>query len=405
MDRIGYKEPTPIQQKAIPPLLAGEDMLGCAQTGTGKTAAFALPILQRLATQPTQGRPIIRALVLAPTRELAAQINQCFIDYSQDLQCRSAVIFGGVSPRPQIRRLTQGVDVLVATPGRLLDLYRQGFIRLNKVEFFALDEADRMLDMGFIHEINKVLDLLPPQRQNLLFSATLPPSIQKLAGKFLTKPVHVEIAPQSSTVDAIEQSLMFVKKADKRRLLTHLIRELEPTRMLVFSRTKHGANRIVRSLDQDAIEALAIHGNKSQGARERALGRFRTGELKVLVATDVASRGIDVAEVSHVINVDLPNEPEVYVHRIGRTGRAGLGGRAISFCDEGEGEYLRHIERLIRLDIEVDEDHPYHSEEARNAKGNPRPKPPPRQPRKSNRTQRARPNKGQRGNGNRRRRR
>jgi ATP-dependent RNA helicase RhlE len=374
LESVGYSEPTPIQAQAIPPLLEGRDMLGCAQTGTGKTAAFALPILNKLALNPTQGRPVIRALVLCPTRELASQIKQCFVDYSANIRCQSAVVFGGVSARSQIGVLRRGVDVLVATPGRLLDLQDQGYIRLDQVEFFVLDEADRMLDMGFIHDIRKVLKFLPKKRQNLLFSATMPEKIVELGSKFLDNPARVEITPQATTVEAIEQSLMFVAKSDKRKLLTYLIQELEPSRALVFSRTKHGANRMVKNLDADGVTALAIHGNKSQGARERALGRFRTGELKVLVATDVASRGIDVQEISHVINVDLPNEPEVYVHRIGRTGRAGLGGRAISFCDEEEGEYLRSIEYTIRQEIEVDEEHPYHSEEARGAKGLPAPK-------------------------------
>jgi ATP-dependent RNA helicase RhlE len=400
LESIGYSEPTPIQAQAIPPLLEGRDMLGGAQTGTGKTAAFSLPILEKIASRPAEGRPVIRALVLAPTRELAAQIKQCFIDYSQNLPCRTAVVFGGVSPRPQINKLQRGVDVLVATPGRLLDLHGQGYIRLDKVEFFVLDEADRMLDMGFIHDIRKVLKVLPDRRQNLLFSATLPGTIMNLAGSFLHDPVRVEITPESTTVEAIEQSLMFVAKADKRRLLTWLIEELEPSRALVFSRTKHGANRIVRNLDRDGIEALAIHGNKSQGARQRALGRFKSGELRILVATDVASRGIDVHEISHVINLDLPNEPEVYVHRIGRTGRAGLGGRAIAFCDEEEGEYLCDIERTIRQEIEVDTEHPYHSEAARDAKGLPKPKKV-QQPRPQRKGARGRPSGGHRGRGRR----
>jgi len=399
LESVGYTEPTPIQEQAIPPLLEGRDMLGCAQTGTGKTAAFALPILNHLALNPTRGRPVIRALVLCPTRELASQIKQCFVDYSANMRCQSAVVFGGVSARSQIGILRRGIDVLVATPGRLLDLEDQGYIRLDQVEFFVLDEADRMLDMGFIHDIRKVLKLLPEKRQNLLFSATMPKKIMDLGSRFLHDPARVEITPESTTVEAIEQSLMFVAKSDKRRLLTYLIKELEPSRALVFSRTKHGANRMVKNLDRDGIVALAIHGNKSQGARERALGRFRTGELKVLVATDVASRGIDVQEISHVINVDLPNEPEVYVHRIGRTGRAGLGGRAISFCDEGEGEYLTSIEYTIRQQIEVDEDHPYHSEEAKASKGLPAPKKVQRQrpPRRGGAGTRGRPSGGHRG--------
>jgi len=374
LDEIGYVTPTPIQEQAIPLLIEGNDMLGCAQTGTGKTAAFSLPILDAMAEDPWSGKPQIRVLMLCPTRELASQIRDNIEEYARHLNIRSMVMFGGVSQRPQVKSLRQGVDILIATPGRLLDLIGQGHVNLSYVQFLVLDEADRMLDMGFIRDIRKILALIPEDRQSLLFSATMPSSIVELSRDMLYEPVRVEVSPESSTVEAIEQSLMFVMKKDKRDLLTHLIRDENPEKVLVFSRTKHGCNRIVKQLAQDEIEALAIHGNKSQGAREKALGRFREGSLQVLVATDVASRGIDVSDISHVINLDLPNESEVYVHRIGRTGRAGQGGIAIAFCDENEGEYLRGIEKTIRQEIPVDEDHPYHSEKAKSRKGEKAPK-------------------------------
>ena len=374
LDEIGYVTPTPIQEQAIPLLIEGNDMLGCAQTGTGKTAAFSLPILDAMAEDPWSGKPQIRALMLCPTRELASQIRDNIEEYARHLDIRSMVMFGGVSQRPQVKLLRQGVDILIATPGRLLDLIGQGHVDLSYVQFLVLDEADRMLDMGFIRDIRKILALIPEDRQSLLFSATMPSSIVELSRDILYEPVRVEVSPESSTVEAIEQSLMFVMKKDKRDLLTHLIRDENPEKVLVFSRTKHGCNRIVKQLAQDEIEALAIHGNKSQGAREKALGRFREGSLQVLVATDVASRGIDVSDISHVINLDLPNESEVYVHRIGRTGRAGQGGIAIAFCDENEGEYLRGIEKTIRQEIPVDEDHPFHSEKAKSRKGEKAPK-------------------------------
>ncbi len=371
----GYESPTPIQAGAIPLLLQGRDVLGCAQTGTGKTAAFALPILQFLAEAPARpGKRRIRVLVLSPTRELAAQIGESFRAYGRYLDFRHVVIFGGVSQTPQVETLRRGVDVLVATPGRLLDLQGQGFIRLDDVDFFVLDEADRMLDMGFIHDIRRVLRLLPPERQNLLFSATLPPDITKLASSFLHDPQRVEVTPPATTVELIDQSVMFVRRPDKRRLLAELLRTPELERALVFTRTKHGANRLVKQLDRAGISAAAIHGNKSQGARTRALDGFRKGTIPVLVATDVASRGIDVDGVSHVFNFDLPNEPESYVHRIGRTGRAGNTGLAIAFCDETEGEYLRDIEQLIGEEIPPITDQPYHYAPA---------VPPPRQPRRS----------------------
>ncbi|MEE3082693.1 MAG: DEAD/DEAH box helicase [Candidatus Thermoplasmatota archaeon] len=374
LDEIGYVTPTPIQAQAIPDLIEGRDMLACAQTGTGKTAAFALPILDAIAEEYWAGSRQIRALVVCPTRELASQIQDNIEQYARHLDIRSLAIFGGVSPRPQQKVLRRGVDILVATPGRLLDLMSQRYVDLSYVQFLVLDEADRMLDMGFIRDIEKILAQIPENRQSLLFSATMPRSIIELSRDILYDPVSVSVTPESTTVEAIEQSLMFVMRSDKRGLLTYIIQEQRPNKVLVFSRTKHGCNRIVKQLGQDGIEALAIHGNKSQGAREKALGRFRNGTLQVLIATDVASRGIDVSDISHVINLDLPNEPDVYVHRIGRTGRAGRGGIAIAFCDENEGEYLRGIEKSIGQEITVDEDQPFHSEKARSRKGNRAPK-------------------------------
>ena len=374
LNNIGYETPTPIQAEAIPYLLEGRDVLGCAQTGTGKTAAFSLPILHLLAETPRNGPRKIRTLMLCPTRELAAQIHENIELYAAKLDIRSMVMFGGVSQKPQERNLRRGVDILVATPGRLLDLMSQRLLDLSKVEFLVFDEADRMLDMGFIRDIQKILAHVPKKRQSLLFSATMPHSIISLSKDMLFDPIRINITPESTTVEAIKQSLMFVMKADKRPLLTHILREESPEKMLVFGRTKHGCNKIVRLLERDGFEALAIHGNKSQGARERALGRFRNGTLQILVATDVASRGIDVSDISHVINYDLPNVPEVYVHRIGRTGRAGQGGIAIAFCDENEGEYLRGIEKTIRQSIPVNEEHPFHSTKAQSKKGDKAPK-------------------------------
>ena len=359
-----YTEPTPIQAAAIPPLLEGRDVLGCAQTGTGKTAAFLLPTLNKLASNPTKGKPVIRALVLTPTRELAAQIGDNFAAYSRYLKLRHRVIFGGVNQRPQVADLRRGVDVLVATPGRLLDLHGQGHISFDDVEFFVLDEADRMLDMGFIHDIRKVLKLLPAQRQNLLFSATMPAAIVKLARGFLDDPIKVEVDRQSTTVEAIIQRVMFVQRTDKRRLLRDLLGDDAMDSVIVFTRTKHGANRVARDLERAGVEAAAIHGNKSQGARTRALAGFKDGSVRVLVATDIASRGIDVDGVSHVVNFDLPNISESYVHRIGRTGRAGKAGVAIAFCDETETGYLRDIERLIGAKLDVVSDHQWHHADA-----------------------------------------
>ena len=356
----GYETMTPIQAAAIPPLLDRRDVLGCAQTGTGKTAAFLLPILQHLGVEARAGKPVIRALVLTPTRELAGQIADNFEAYGKYLDLRHRVIFGGVSQKPQVAALRRGVDVLVATPGRLLDLHGQGFIDFDHVDFFVLDEADRMLDMGFIHDIRKVLALLPDERQNLLFSATMPDSIVRLASRFLTDPVRVEVDRQSTTVDRISQTVMFVAKANKRHLLRDLLRNDEVESAIVFTRTKHGANRVTKDLVKAGVHAAAIHGNKSQSARQRALDGFKAGTLRVLVATDIASRGIDVTGVSHVFNFDLPNIAESYVHRIGRTGRAGREGIAIAFCDDTEVEYLRDIEKLIGKSLTIERDHDWH---------------------------------------------
>ncbi len=373
----GYDTPTPVQALTIPPLLEGRDVLGCAQTGTGKTAAFALPVLQHLAEAPRPGRGDrpIRALILTPTRELAAQIGASIETYGAGLRMRHLVIFGGVNQNPQVRALRAGLDILVACPGRLLDLQGQGHVDLSSVEMFVLDEADRMLDMGFIHDVRRVLRLLPRDRQNLLFSATMPPAIVDLAGSFLHDPVHIEVTPEEITVERIRQRVMFAAKADKRRLLADMLRHDGHEQTLVFTRTKHGANRLVKQLDQAGISAQAIHGNKSQSARTKALDAFRAGQLGVLVATDVASRGIDVEGVSHVVNFDLPNEPESYVHRIGRTGRAGRDGTAIAFCDHTEGPLLRAIERLIGQRIDVDSDHAWHAADAVPAPSEPRRQP------------------------------
>ena len=353
VSECGYDEPTPIQRETIPPVLAGRDVLGCAQTGTGKTAAFALPILQRLHTErkQRQGRRAIRALVLTPTRELALQIYENFVSYGKRLPLRSCVIFGGVGQQPQVDQLTRGVDILVATPGRLNDLIGQGFISLSHLEIFVLDEADRMLDMGFIHDVRKVIALLPLRRQTLLFSATMPGEVEKLALSILSKPVTVKVDPVSSTVDAIDQSLYLVDKANKKLLLADLLRGPEVESALVFTRTKHGADRVVRELSRAGIQAKAIHGDKSQSARQQALADFKSGKVHVMVATDIAARGIDIAGLSHVFNYDLPNEPEAYVHRIGRTGRAGLEGSAVSFCCIDEMKELKAIEKLTGREI------------------------------------------------------
>lgn len=354
----GYDTPTPIQAQAIPPALKGRDVLGVAQTGTGKTAAFGLPILQRLdglADDETD----LRALILTPTRELAAQIDDSLKTYGKHLELWHTVIFGGVKDKPQIRELERGLDALVATPGRLLDLMNRGHVDLSRIEVFVLDEADRMLDMGFLPDVKRVIAKLPKKRQTLFFSATMPSEIQRLADTLLTDPVKVAVAPVSSTAEKIDQRIYFVDKRDKRRLLVDLLKQDDTEHTLVFTRTKHGANRVVKQLGQAGIEAAAIHGNKSQGARTRALDGFRDGSLHVLVATDIAARGIDVDGITHVINFDLPNVPETYVHRIGRTARAGASGIALSFCEVEERPYLVDIERLIGNHIERVEEHPF----------------------------------------------
>jgi len=370
----GYEIPTPIQARSIPPILEGKDLMGCAQTGTGKTAAFSLPLIQRVmidsphAPKPGQRRHV-RALVLSPTRELASQIAQSIRAYGGKTGVRYAVIFGGVGQGPQVDSLRSGVDVLVATPGRLLDLMDQGHVDLRQVEIFVLDEADRMLDMGFVHDIRRVIKELPAKRQNLMFSATMPYEIKKLADSFLHKPEFIEIAPVTATTELVEQHVFHVKRDSKPSLLAHLY-EAEPmSRVLVFTRTKHGADRVARRLHSQGIHAEAIHGNKSQNARQRALANLKNGKIAVLVATDVAARGIDVEGISHVVNYDIPNEPETYVHRIGRTGRAGAQGIAISFCDEHEERaWLRDIERLIKKKINVRTDAPAFAAEPKAAR-------------------------------------
>jgi ATP-dependent RNA helicase RhlE len=356
----GYITPTPIQQQAIPYVLAGKDLFGCAQTGTGKTAAFALPILQLLHEKPATHKHI-RALILAPTRELATQISENFQAYGAQLNLRHAVVFGGVSQVPQVSALRKGIDILIATPGRLLDLMQQGFIRINHIEIFVLDEADRMLDMGFINDIKKVIAQLPKQRQTLLFSATMPDEIKKLAQGLLHQPVSVSVTPISSTAEAVKQSVYYVKKENKRSLLHHVISENNIDHALVFTRTKRGADRVAKDLNKQGIKAESIHGDKSQGARERALKGFKSRAIRILVATDIASRGIDVDKLSHVINYEIPEMAETYVHRIGRTGRAGESGEAISFCAKEEMPYMRDITKLIKKNIEVIQTHPYHN--------------------------------------------
>ena len=354
----GYEKPSPIQEQAIPPALAGRDVLGCAQTGTGKTCAFAAPILQRLNNKPASGHPI-RALILTPTRELAIQIGESFEHYGRHLPLRCAVIFGGVGQAPQVEKLGKGVDILVATPGRLGDLYQQGFIDLKTLEIFVLDEADRMLDMGFIHDVKKILKWLPEKKQTLFFSATMPKEITELVNSLLHHPARVAVDPVSSPVEAIRQSVYFVDRGNKTKLLALLVNQLEVKNALVFTRTKHGANKVARDLGKAGITAAAIHGNKSQTARQQALADFKSGAIRCLVATDIAARGLDIEELSHVFNYNLPEVPETYVHRIGRTGRAGHGGTAIAFCDFSEKPLLKEIEKLIGRPIPVVEDHPY----------------------------------------------
>ncbi|MBI2135805.1 DEAD/DEAH box helicase [Candidatus Woesearchaeota archaeon] len=361
----GYTKPTPIQLKSIPSLLTGKDLIGIAQTGTGKTAAFVLPILQRM----TEKYPrVVRTLVLAPTRELAAQIGESFAAYGQFLKFKHTVIFGGVSYGQQINALAKGVDIIVATPGRLLDHLNQGKVNLKDIEFFVLDEADRMLDMGFIRDIQKIIARLPQKRQSLFFSATMSPEVNELAKRLLRNPVHVEAAPQATTVERVKQCVFFVDQGTKQSLLLELLKQKHLTCVLIFTRTKHKANRVEKFLNENGVRADAIHGNKSQGARQKALYDFKSGRTKVLVATDIAARGIDIDNISHVINFELPNEPESYVHRIGRTARAGAEGTAYSFCAADERNFLHNIERLIRQKIEV-LPHLYHSKQAENAVG------------------------------------
>lgn len=357
----GYTEATPIQEKAIPSLLAGKDLLGCAQTGTGKTAAFAIPILQGLSYEQRniKGKKAIKGLILAPTRELAIQISDSFKAYGKHLGLRTLVIYGGVSQHPQTKALTAGVDILVATPGRLLDLINQKYVKLNQIQYFVLDEADMMLDMGMLHDVRKIIKFMPAERQNMLFSATMPTEIAKLAGSILKDPVKVAITPVSSTVDIIEQAVYYVNKSNKINLLVHLLKDKAIVSALVFSRTKHGADKIVKILEKSGFQAQAIHGNKSQNARQLALNNFKERKTRILVATDIAARGIDIEELSHVFNYDLPEVPETYVHRIGRTGRAGLGGIAIAFCDQEEMPLLDGIEKLVSKSIPVVEVHPY----------------------------------------------
>jgi ATP-dependent RNA helicase RhlE len=362
LDAQGYTHPTPIQEQSIPSLLKRKNLLGCAQTGTGKTAAFAIPIIQHLYNDKNlkSGFRNIKTLVVTPTRELAIQIQESFTKYGKYTGIKNTVIFGGVGQRPQTEALRRGVDVLIATPGRLLDLMNQGFISLKHIEYFVLDEADRMLDMGFIHDIRKIIDKLPAKRQSLFFSATMPLDIIQLSAKIVGgNPEKVTIQPEQTTAEKVEQAVYFVSKRNKPKLLTHLLKTEEYSSCLVFSRTKHGADKIVKFLKSAHLTAEAIHGNKSQGARQRALGNFKSGETKILIATDIAARGIDVKELSLVINYDLPNEEETYVHRIGRTGRASASGIALSFCDADERPYLKGIQKLINQRIPIITDHPF----------------------------------------------
>lgn len=359
LDKEGYTTPTPIQEQAIPIILQQQDLLGCAQTGTGKTAAFALPILQLLAALPREKPHNIKCLILTPTRELAIQINESFAAYGRHLHLKHTVIFGGVPQGAQVQALKNGVDILIATPGRLLDLIGQKFIHLQHLDIFVLDEADRMLDMGFIHDVKKVVQRLPQQRQTLFFSATMPKEIQSLANTILHNPEKVEVTPVSSTAETINQSLYLVDKKEKRKLLIHLLQDRKIQNAIVFTRTKHGADRVAKELQKANIGAEAIHGDKSQNARQRALSNFKAGTTRILVATDIAARGIDVDMLSHVVNYDLPDVPETYVHRIGRTGRAGQSGIAISFCDSEEMDNLKGIQKLIGKQIPVVMEHPF----------------------------------------------
>jgi len=363
LETEGYTTPTPIQEQGIPVVLEGKDLLGCAQTGTGKTAAFAIPILQNLYNQKHEekGAWNIKALILTPTRELAIQIDESFAAYGKHTGLKHLVVFGGVSQFHQTNALRKGVDILIATPGRLLDLVEQRFISLQHIKMFVLDEADRMLDMGFIHDVKRIIAKLPAKRQTLFFSATMPAEISSLSKSILTDPVRIEVTPVSSTAEKVTQAVYFVEKNDKRSLLIHLLKDQSIKSALVFARTKYGADKIARELHRANIKSDAIHGNKSQAARQKALSNFKDGRIRVLVATDIAARGIDVDDLSHVINFELPNVAETYVHRIGRTGRAGMSGIALSFCDVEEREYLRDINKLITQTIPVVEDHPFPS--------------------------------------------
>jgi ATP-dependent RNA helicase RhlE len=356
----GYTIPTPIQEQAIPIVLQGTDLIGCAQTGTGKTAAFAVPILQLLSKNKTFDRKRkIRSLIVTPTRELAIQIEESFKAYGRYTGLSCTVVFGGVNQNPQTSALRNGVDILVATPGRLLDLMNQGFISLKDIEIFVLDEADRMLDMGFIHDVRKILAALPKKRQSLFFSATMPPEIVKLAGSIVYKPVKVEVTPSASTVDIVNQFVYFVDKGNKNALLIELLKDEKIKTALVFTRTKYGADKVVRVLKKKNIRSESIHGNKAQNTRQRALSNFKSQTTRVLVATDIAARGIDIDDLEFVINYEIPNISETYVHRIGRTGRAGANGTAISFCDADEKDYLKDIEKLIAKKLQVIDNHPF----------------------------------------------
>jgi len=369
----GYDTPTPIQDQSIGHLLKGGDMLGIAQTGTGKTAAFSLPIIHNLASNKVKVRPArMRCLIMTPTRELASQIEENIKEYSKGLALRSCVIFGGVGPRTQINNLAKGQDIVIATPGRLLDHMNEGRVIFDQLEVFILDEADRMLDMGFIRDINKIIERLPKKRQTLLFSATMPNDIAALSKKLLVDPKRVEVTPESTTVEKIDQKINLVEKGNKPLLLIDILQDKDIKNMIVFTRTKHGANRVVKHLDRVGIASAAIHGNKSQGAREKALGGFKKGSVRVLVATDIAARGIDVPGISHVVNYDLPDDPKNYVHRIGRTARAGKQGTAISFCDPSEMSLYRQIEKMIKSKIPVDVDHAFHGVAAENKVSAPR---------------------------------
>ncbi|HEX3767317.1 MAG TPA: DEAD/DEAH box helicase [Puia sp.] len=359
----GYKTPTPIQEQAIPVVLAGRDILGCAQTGTGKTASFVLPLLQRMHEQKQaariSGHPL-KALILTPTRELATQIHESIETYGRFLNLKYVVIFGGVSQNRQVSDLRRGCDFIVATPGRLMDLMNQHFIVLNGIEYFVLDEADRMLDMGFVHEVKRIIGRLPRKRQTLFFSATMPPAIQSLVKEILTNPVHITVTPEATTAELVDQKLYYVQKSEKRALLHHLLKANPTESVLVFTRTKHGADRVARDLNHAGFKATAIHGDKTQQSRERSLQGFKEGKMQILVATDIAARGIDIDDLALVVNFDLPNIPESYVHRIGRTGRAGAFGKAISFCDFEEKIYLKDIQKFIGQTVPVESDHPYH---------------------------------------------